>query len=520
MFTLGEIFIIYISYTVTIFGSIITWVFLQEGDVYLALLLLLFLSLFYFISASYRYSNNFKQVILKEWAAKEHLDEQVSANKKIMEQKDALDYQAHYDTLTGLPNRVLFQDRLIQGIENAKRSSTKLAVCFMDLDNFKIINDSLGHDVGDSVLKAVTTRLNSITRSCDTVSRWGGDEFIMIMEVIHTPEDVSAIAKKILSSLEEPFLINDRTLYVTISIGISLYPDDDSSGENLVKYADSAMYKAKDEGRNNYLFYSNDMTKKALSRVMMEASIKKAIQNKEFIVYYQPQIDSQNNKLIGMEALVRWIDPVMGLISPDKFIPLAEETGMIVEIDKLVMDIAMEQFSQWYNSGYNPGVLSLNLAIKDLEQKNCLKVLKDKIDKFNLDYKYIELELTESDIMHNPEESINTLNKISEYGVKIAIDDFGTGYSSLAYLKKLPISKLKIDKSFIDDIPYNEDSNSIVKAIIAMADSLSLNLIAEGVENKIQKDYLLDNGCTNIQGYYYAKPMPWDEMSKFMKENN
>ncbi len=514
--TIGEIFSIYSAYIFSMFGVTLLWIIMQNGDVYQVGAILLVLSIYYFGTSGRRYANNFKQIIIEKNRAEEHSLAQKKAQNTIVEQKNTLDYQTNSDLLTGLPNRVLFNDRLEQGIQKAQRNSTILALYFIDLDNFKVVNDSLGHDAGDKILIAVTSRLKKVIRSNDTLSRLGADEFTVILEDFHYIQGTSRLAQKILKVLSEPFIINSHTFYISCSIGISIYPKDATDSYTLIKNADSAMYRGKEEGRNNFQFYSNEMTKLVLDRVIMEAGIRKAIKNEEFVVFYQPQIDASNDRLIGMEALVRWDNPELGLIPPFKFIPLAEETGMIAEIDNLVMNMAMKQFGKWYKEGYNPGVLSLNLAIKHLEQKNYIKKLNDCIMKFSLDSQHVELELTESDIMKKPKEAIDKLEKISALAIKISIDDFGTGYSSLSYLKKLPINKLKIDKSFIDDISNDEDAKAIVRAIIAMTYSLKLELIAEGVETEAQKEFLLKEGCNNIQGYYYAKPMPSEEMQEFM----
>ncbi|MCF6309422.1 MAG: EAL domain-containing protein [Sulfurimonas sp.] len=518
--TIGEVFSIYISYVFTMLGFTLLWMIMQNDDVYNTGAILLALSMYYFGTSGKRYSNNFKQIIIEKNRAKEHLLAKKIAQDKIIEQESTLDYQKNYDLLTALPNRILFNDRLKQGIQKAQRNGTILALYIIDLDNFKVINDSLGHDVGDKALIAVSSRIKNVIRSNDTLSRLGGDEFSVILEDFNYIQGTSRLAQNILKILSKPFVINKHTFYISCSIGIGLYPKDATDSFALIKDADSAMYKAKEEGKNNFQFYSNEMTKLVLERVVMEAAIHEAIKIEEFVVFYQPQIDARSNKLIGMEALVRWESPKFGLVLPFKFIPLAEELGLIVEIDNLVMNIAMKQFSQWYKDGYNPGVLSLNLAIKNLEQEDYIKKLNDNIMKFSLDSQHIELELTESDIMKKPEKSIDKLEKISALDIKIAIDDFGTGYSSLSYLKKFPINKLKIDKSFIDDIPNDEDSKAIVRAIIAMANSLKLDVIAEGVEEEIQRDFLLENGCHKIQGYYYAKPLPAKEMQKFMENRN
>ena len=446
----------------------------------------------------------------------------ISARKKaeqeLIKQKDILDYQAHYDSLTELPNRMLFNDRLGQGLAKAKRNKRNLALLFIDLDHFKQINDSLGHDIGDEFLKMVAHRLKGNIRKEDTLARLGGDEFTIIMEDLVSVQKSSLLGQKILEILEEPFNIAGRILYISCSIGISLYPQDGETVDDLLKYADTAMYKAKDEGRNNFQFYSCDMTALALKRVAMETDLRQALKNQEFVVYYQPQVDASIGKIIGVEALVRWQHPSMGLLSPIKFITLAEETGMIIDIDNLVMQIAMQQVSTWYKEGLEPGRLSLNLSVKQLESKDFLSILQNTMQNTGFQPEWLELEVTEGEVMNKPEETIVKLSQINQLGISIAIDDFGTGYSSLSYLKRFPINKLKIDQSFVRDIPNDGEDVAIVKAIIALAESLNLDLLAEGVETTVQKEFLLISGCKNIQGYYYAKPMPSDEMKRYIQK--
>ena len=435
---------------------------------------------------------------------------------ELKKQKDVLAHQAHHDALTGLPNRVLFNDRLEQSLEKAKRNETKVALLFIDLDHFKEINDSLGHETGDKILKVVTQRLEETIREEDTLARLGGDEFTVVIEDLQQGQDASLLARKILKVLATPIVIEDNMLYVSSSIGISLYPDDGGSSVNLLKYADSAMYKAKDEGRNNFQFYSAEMTELAFERVVMETSLREALKHEDFIVYYQPQVNGLENKIIGMEALVRWKHNTMGLVSPAKFIPIAESTGLIVEIDRFVMKTAMTQVAKWYEDGINPGVLAMNLSIKQLQRKDFIDVFESLIKETGCKPEWLELELTEGQIMNNPEESIKILNQINDIGVELAIDDFGTGYSSLSYLKKLPINKLKIDQSFVRGLPSDEEDSAIVKSVISLAKNMNLRVIAEGVETKEQKDFMLENGCDNIQGYFYAKPMPSDELKTLL----
>jgi len=441
-----------------------------------------------------------------------------NAQKYLLQQKEKLAYLAHHDSLTGLPNRLLFNDRLEKSIEKSKRYKTKTALLFIDLDHFKEINDSLGHNIGDEVLKTITRRLDNTIRKEDTLARFGGDEFTIILEDLTQGQNASFLAQKIINSLAKILIIENNRLYITTSIGISLYPDDGINSQDLLKYADSAMYKAKSEGRNNFQFYSAEMTALAFERVVMESSFREALKNEDFLVYYQPQINAKENKLIGMEALVRWQHTTMGLISPAKFIPLAETTGLIIELDQFVMKTAMKQISLWYNKGLNPGVLALNLAIKQLQQRDFISILGNLLKETQCKPQWIELEVTEGQIMTNPEEAIKILKQISDMGIELAVDDFGTGYSSLSYLKKLPLNKLKIDQSFVRELPDDEEDSTITKSVIALAQSLNLKIIAEGVETKEQEEFLVSNGCDNIQGYYFSRPIPTDEMEEYLKK--
>ena len=437
--------------------------------------------------------------------------------KEMLEQKERLDYQAHHDVLTKLPNRLLFSDRLHKAIQKATRDKTELALFFIDLDRFKQINDSLGHQMGDKVLIEVSNRLKNSMREGDSLARLGGDEFTVLMEGLRRSEDASTLAKKIIDTIIEPMEFDGHKLYLSASIGISLFPNDDRDLDKLLMYADSAMYKAKDEGRNNFQFYSSQMTALATQRMEIESKLYKAIDNEEFLVYYQPQIDAREKKIIGMEALVRWNHPTDGIIPPFEFIGIAEDNGLIVPIDLWVMDTAMRQVVEWYKEGLNPGVLALNLSLKQLHQENFIETFAKILKRTGCKAEWVELEVTESSIMQHPEDSIVLLNKLSAMGIELAIDDFGTGYSSLSYLKRLPLDKLKIDKSFIDDIPHKEEDIGISKAIIALAKSLNLRVIAEGVETQEQLDFLLANDCDNIQGYFFSKPLPFDAMQEYLQ---
>jgi len=426
--------------------------------------------------------------------------------------RDELQYQATHDVLTGLPNRMLFLDRLNQALHKASRNQTKVAVLFIDMDRFKEINDSLGHVFGDEAIKEVARRINAKIRKSDTVARFGGDEFVMIIDDIKHTRGVINIVDKLMNVMREPIVIDVHSIYVTLSIGISMYPYDTKSTDDLLKNADAAMYKAKDSGRNTYKFYTEDMTEKAFARIKLESNIRQAIKNEDFMLYFQPQVNASSNKIIGMEALIRWEHSTMGFIPPDRFIRVAEDTGLIIPLGKWILEEGMQQMVKWYDQGLKPGVLALNLSMIQLQERGFVAMLENMLKETGCQAKWLEVEVTESQVMKNPEETILTLQEINNLGIQIAIDDFGTGYSSLSYLKRLPIDILKIDRSFIKDIPDDEDDMVITKAIIALAESLNLHVVAEGVETKEQKTFLLDNGCKYIQGYYYAKPMPATDM--------
>ncbi len=439
--------------------------------------------------------------------------------KAFIEQKDILTYQANYDSLTGLPNRELFLDRLSQAVISSQREAKLTALLFIDLDRFKEINDSLGHLVGDKVLKIVSSRLQQQIRKTDTLARLGGDEFIIIFSSIKDVNNIIDFVSDLIDEMNKPIMINGHKLYATISVGISIYPNDGDSTEILLKNADAAMFKAKKEGRNTYCFYTEEMTEKAINRIILENKIREALKKEEFIVYYQPQIDGQTDQMIGMEALIRWDDKKLGIISPANFIPLAEDTGLIIDLDLWTMKKAMKQMVQWYSENLNPGVLSLNLSIKQLRQENFIELLKRSLKETGCNPKWIELEVTEGQIMIDPSKSISILHQIRDMGIELAIDDFGTGYSSLSYLKKLPVDKLKIDQSFVKYLPDSIADVAIAKSVISLSQNLNIKVIAEGVETEQQRDFLVRNGCRNIQGYFYSKPMPAQDMDKYLKKS-
>ena len=439
--------------------------------------------------------------------------------KQIRRQKEELTYKSNYDSLTGLPNRILLQDRVVHAIDLAKQHDTKFALLLIDIDQFKEINDTWGHQVGDAVLKKFTSILQSLINDDDTLARLGGDEFSILVEDIESKESVAKLAQSIIDATKESLDIAGHNLYISSSIGVSVFPEHTDNMNDLLRYADSAMYKAKENGRNNFQCYSSEMTENTMRKVVMQNDLRNAIENEEFVVYYQPQIGLVEDKeiLVGLEALVRWEHPERGQIPPFSFIEIAEETGMIVEIDRLVMKMAINQVVEWYKEGLSPGVLSLNLAMKQLKEDDFIDTLKKIMqDTGCSSEKNLMLEITESDLMTDPESSIEKLNTLKDMGILIAIDDFGTGYSSLSYLKRLPVSKLKIDQSFTRGIPDDKDDASIVKTIIALAENLNMSIIAEGVETKEQKEFMYENGCREIQGYFYSKPMPADDTKKFI----
>lgn len=445
-------------------------------------------------------------------------DDELEALAKVFDEHTlALQYQAKHDFLTSLPNRVLFMDRLEQSLRNARRKNTFVAVLFIDLDHFKEVNDSFGHSIGDKLLQNISTLLRSNVRETDTVARLGGDEFTVLIEDITSENLIIDLIQKIMNKLKEVQIIDAYQFYISCSIGISLYPQNATTSEEMLQNADAAMYRAKDEGRNTYQFYTGDMTQRAFERVTLETKLREAIAAQAFEVFFQPQIDMPSNRIIGMEALVRWIEDGVVIATPDAFIPLAEDTRLIVDLDRFVMRTAMKQFAQWIRDGYDPGVLSLNMSMVHLNHGDFIETLTGMLRDVGLSETRIELEVTETQIMKNPEQTIEILRQIKDLGFSIAVDDFGTGHSSLSYLKKLPVNRLKIDQSFVRDIPDDKDDMELTRAIIAMATNLNLKVIAEGVETQEQSEFLMEHGCDEAQGYFYSKPLPHKEITKLLK---
>lgn len=436
-----------------------------------------------------------------------------SLKKQIQE----LSYQATHDSLTKLPNRAILVDRLNQSFERSQQSAHHVAVMFIDLDHFKEVNDSYGHEMGDLLLIEVAHIFKKHLRPIDTIVRMGGDEFCILIEDIANLDEISDIANTLNHQLKQPLILNDKTLYISCSIGISLYPDDAKTPEELLRNADSAMYRAKELGRNGYQFYTCEMTHRALERVELESEIRMALAHEAFKVVYQPKINGFTQHLIGFEALVRMQDHQGHNISPARFIPLAIETGLIVDIDRQVMQTAVKQWVSWRNMGLDTGVLSMNLALKQLQQPDFIDYLKNLLFETGAKAEWLELEVTESEVMTNPDLVIPLLHQIRELGIGLSIDDFGTGYSSLAYLKRLPVTTLKIDQSFVKDLPDDAEDAAIVHAIIGLAESFDIHTIAEGVETEAQKDFLVAAGCHAIQGYYYSKPLIVEQADAFIR---
>ncbi|MCW9014554.1 MAG: EAL domain-containing protein [Gammaproteobacteria bacterium] len=428
-----------------------------------------------------------------------------------VEAEEIIRFQAYHDMLTRLPNRTLLKDRLNQAISHTKRNNTKLAIMFLDLDRFKVVNDTLGHMIGDQLLQAVSTRLKKCLREGDTLARIGGDEFTLLLPEIHTRKDSEHIADKIIHALKKPFCIDDHEFFVSTSIGIAHYPDDGTTMETLIKHADIAMYHVKDNGKDGYKFYADNMNELYSRHLSLENDMRRALQNDQFVIYYQPQINVETNEVFAMEALIRWQHPERGLISPTEFIALAEETGLIQPIGDWVLRNACAELKRWRNAGLTSVRVAINLSSCQLEQDNIVDTIFELLRSHDIPGDMLEIEITENVLMKDIENGIFKLNQLSDYGIKIAIDDFGTGYSSLNYLKKLPIDTLKIDRSFIHDMQQNDEDSSIIKAIIAMAKGLNLNIISEGVETEEQLEQLREWRCKNMQGFLFSRPMTDDD---------
>ncbi|MDX8396860.1 MAG: EAL domain-containing protein [Mariprofundaceae bacterium] len=438
------------------------------------------------------------------------------SEKKISEKH--VYHLAHYDALTDLPNRSLFLERLEQSIRQSKRSEKKLAVMFLDLDNFKTINDTMGHAAGDSLLVEVGKHLKACIRDVDLIARIGGDEFTIALTDIESTQDIALVADKILEATQHPISLNGKPVMVSASLGISTYPDDASNAAELIKGADIAMYRAKDDGKNNYQFFTQAMNESIIARHKIENDLREAIKHQQFILHYQPQVNLECGSITAVEALIRWQHPKKGMISPFHFIPVAEETGMIVEIGKWVLSEACKQQQVWHKQGFNIRI-AVNVSAQQFQDPNFYHYVESTLQANQVHCENLELEVTESSLMHDPEAAVQLLNRLSQLGLSLALDDFGTGYSSLSHLKHLPIDTLKIDQSFVRDLPHDKRDVGIANTIIAMAHNLGLNVLAEGVETTEQLDFLKESGCDDVQGYLFSKPVPGNQIPALLTKD-
>jgi diguanylate cyclase (GGDEF)-like protein/PAS domain S-box-containing protein len=418
-----------------------------------------------------------------------------------------IEQQANYDTLTGLANRSLLQDRLEQALLTASSYNSRLAVAFVDLDRFKFINDSLGHHIGDKLLKAMADRLESCVRECDTVARLGGDEFVVLLTGQTAPDQVRAVVERMLSVVSQPWIIEQGEFNISCSIGVALFPNDGTDAQTLLKHADSAMYRAKESGRNNFQFFTRELNTLMTERLELESKLRRALERDQFLLHYQPRVELCTGRIIGAEALIRWKLPEQGIVAPGRFIPLAEETGLIVPIGKWVLKQACAQNKAWQDAGLEPIVVSVNVSARQFRQDNLVRTIAEVLEETGLDARYLEIELTESMVMHDAAQFVAMLGEIKRLGVQISVDDFGTGYSSLSYLKRFPVDRLKVDRSFVEHLGTDADDATIVRAIITLGHNLNLKVVAEGVEHDEQVNFLRMNQCDEAQGFIFCRPI-------------
>lgn len=444
-----------------------------------------------------------------------------SISRDITEQKkmeETIRRQAYHDPLTGLPNRMLFFDRLTLEMAESNRNRKKIAVIFMDLDHFKKINDTLGHMVGDKLLKEAANRLRASVRESDTVARIGGDEFSILLADIVQPDDAVVISNKILASFKVPYIINEHELHISTSIGISIYPQDGKQIDDLMKNADIAMYLAKEKGRNNFQFYNSIVNNRTHKRIILENRMRQSIEHGQLLVYYQPQVDITSRKINCAEALVRWQHPELGLLDPVHFLPLADETGFITSIDTWVLHTACAQVKAWQHAGALPICISVNLSSRQFQKPNLAEIVSQVLRETEIDPRYLDLEISENVVMQDIDLTISNLTNLTALGVRFSIDDFGTGQSSISRLKKLPIQKIKIDKSIISDMAVIPDNKAIINAIIAMSHNLGLKVMAKGVESEDQVAFLRSGGCDEMQGYVFSKALPIEDLQELLKK--
>jgi diguanylate cyclase (GGDEF)-like protein len=426
---------------------------------------------------------------------------------------------AYHDTLTGLPNRLFLSEQLNHAISLASRMGNMIATMFLDLDDFKMINDTMGHDIGDQLLVEVSKRLVNTLRKCDTVARIGGDEFIMVIENVENMDYINIVSEKIIQCFNDPFRFNNHECFITTSLGVAIYPNDGVNAEELIKNADIAMYMAKRKDKNQYVICTPVMKTKIVEVMEMSNSLSQALKRNEFELYYQPQLSCTSNEIVGLEALIRWHHPELGMVPPLEFIPIAEQTNLIIPIGEWVLRTACKQNKAWQDAGLPQIRMGVNLSVKQFQNGNLASDVENILKETGLDYKYLELEITESAVMKGKGNIIETLNIFKNMGIHIAIDDFGTEYSSLSYLKQLPADRIKIPMTFIKGIGLNTKDEAITKAIIILAKNMGLSVIAEGVERKNQLDFLNQGMCDEIQGYYYYKPMPVNEVEELLRKS-
>jgi diguanylate cyclase (GGDEF)-like protein/PAS domain S-box-containing protein len=448
------------------------------------------------------------------------MSELIHAENALIKSQEKIQHLAHYDSLTNLPNRVLITERIEQAIHFSDRENWNFSLLFLDLDDFKIVNDSLGHHYGDALLQKVAARLEKNLREVDTAGRLGGDEFVVILSNTNG-HGAANVAQKIINSFKEPFNVDDKVLSIQTSIGISIYPQNGRDSNSLTRHADIAMYHAKNTGRGQFSFFDSSMNKHLEQRLTIERDLRDAIHKKQFLLHYQPQIDLNTRKLIGVEALIRWQHPQRGMVSPVDFIPIAEDYGLIHQIGEWVLQQACEDIKNWEINGFSNFKVAVNLSLRQLQSGDLFDKISQILKNTGVDGTRLELELTESVMMENHAATVDFMTQCKDLGIHFSIDDFGTGYSSLSYLTKLPLlDKLKIDRSFIQDLSEHDDANTIVSAVVNMAKSLRLNVIAEGVETLEQLNYLIESGCDTVQGFYFSRPLHYDELTKFLIQQN
>ncbi len=452
--------------------------------------------------------------------AQEELVRSLLLNQEMIKQqaREKLEYQANHDALTSLPNRALLDDRLQLALLHAERQQNQVAILFVDLDNFKFVNDSMGHNFGDRLLRIIANRLTESVRADDTVARHGGDEFVVILPVLRTDEDVVKVVEKIRTSLSQPLHIDGHETELSCSIGVGIFPKDGKDAQELLKNAEVAMFNAKELGRNNCRFFTAELNDRTIARMTMERLLRRALEREEFLLHYQPQVNLGTGQIIGVEALLRWQNPELGLVSPGTFIPLAEDTGLIVPIGEWVLQEACSRNKAWQEQGIAPLIMAVNLSPRQFWFPGLIETILKALQDSGLDPHYLELEIVESMVMRDVAAATAMLDELKMMGVHLSIDDFGTGYSSFGHLKRFPFDKLKMDISFVREVTHDPSSAAIAKAIIAMAHNLNLQVIAEGIESEGQLNYLHAHGCDEMQGFYFSRPLPAAEVEKFLRE--